>query len=308
MPLAASRARAPQPGAQVRVIFWSMTDDYMLKVTVELPFGIPGSNSVESPIFAAWRKIAASGEPPGKMTILLADTGGVYRSWSQTGEPLSTAPDEPVRILGAACLTPGNRLLFFPGMRRIAVAPGSSPATRRFELDHLTLERSGRWHMTGPGGKGKRLARHPIRRIDTDTVHWFDFALQDIASLEPVYQTNTWVFHAPSGDYRRRGQLIHASHNSDFHGIEPTDSRVDDGPSYWRFQFVVKWSAGPPAVASPQHSLRLAVAQVRLREFAGAIWVFATRVSGALQAPTVLLSGSPASNPQKSVSQNSRPS
>jgi hypothetical protein len=179
-------------------------------------------------------------------------------------------------------------------MGRIVVKPGSAADGVPFNLDHLTLERSGRWHLTGEGGKGKRLARHPIRWIDAETVHWFDFALQDIASLEPVYQTNTWIFQAPASDFRRRAQEINASHNSDFHGIEPTDSRVDDGPSFWRFQVVVRWNDGSPAgISCPQYAPQVAVARVKLNGFGGAVWVLATRLSGALQAQAMLLSGSP---------------
>jgi len=76
-------------------------------------------------------------------------------------------PDKPIRTFGSFCYTPGERLLFFPGIvnRRLRWNSEGKKKVEKFNLpnntliDHFSLEKElDKWHVTLLDEKAKKIS------------------------------------------------------------------------------------------------------------------------------------------------------
>ena len=259
----------------------------------ELGFGMPGVSHSNRALFAPWRQVAETGQPPGKVHYLVIDTDRPF------GETSEFTP----RLLGAICYTAHGRLSFFPGAKMDVAMSESGPTTA---VDHWTLERDRRtWHCTGLGGE--RIRGFRTRVLGNGAVHWFDLSIQlGAAALEPLHRENTWTFSAPEVDIQRRISEITASYRrSTWERIQSVDLRVNDGPAFWHFKALVARSAvtdfaptiqlpGPPfanVTAPPDGPIDLAVYELPFEGVDETFVLLAARYSGVLSEHALLTEG-----------------
>lgn len=138
---------------------------------------------------------------------LLTAFGRPFRRLKDAGKPPGTVnyvffkpPTGPLRTLGALAYTPGEQVLFYPGIltRRVPwYTTGKDEiqltAQANESLDHITLEPDlHRWHatiLTAQGVKETRIPRRRTRQIKEDLIFWFALSVTDPSVLELTPRT-----------------------------------------------------------------------------------------------------------------------
>ena len=175
-------------------------------------FGEGKSTNEESALTRPFRRLFYTGKPVGKINYIFFKGN----KW-------------PTRVLGALCFTPGNRLLFFPGLnhRKInwKISHGGTKISFFFNfgvLDHFTLERNfKKWHatiITSPSKPKPKLSSFKTYQVRKNIVFWFGLTIQSSEVLETTPEEHRMVFSCPSKDSKRRAEMmIKAREGAIFH-------------------------------------------------------------------------------------------
>lgn len=105
----------------------------------------------------------------------------------------------PNRWLGVFVRSPGDRVLFFPGLdvdlfRVRGTDGGIARFDKEFDLDHISLEKDqGTWHITSPMSKAHQGGPNAID-VGQGRVLWFGMAVSDLAVLKKAKQRTSATF------------------------------------------------------------------------------------------------------------------
>lgn len=113
---------------------------------------------------------------------------------------LSEGQDAPPnRWLGVFVRSPGDRILFFPGLnvdlfRVRGTGGGVARFDAEFDLDHISLEKDcGTWHITSPKSKAHQGGPKALD-LGQGRVFWFGMAVSDLSVLRKAKQRTTAAF------------------------------------------------------------------------------------------------------------------
>lgn len=194
-------------------IRFEMTFDYggiprFLRSIFKPKFGKGKSELMSCALARPYKQLFEHGKPIGRINHIFF----YVKSW-------------PTHVLGSLCLTPGQQLLFYPGLRERQVnwvfsKRGSFKGVRtEFQVvkstglvDHLTLDKKlRRWHVTILGPKGRKelhLPSHRTKRIGKDALAWFGLTISDPNVLEITPEKLSLTFSSPPEDSKRRIRLL----------------------------------------------------------------------------------------------------
>ncbi len=105
----------------------------------------------------------------------------------------------PGRWLGVFARSPGDRVLFFPGVdvdlfRVRGTDGGVARFDQQFDLDHLSLEkRRSTWHITSPKSKAHQGGPTALD-VGEGRVFWFGMAVRDLSILRRARQRTNATF------------------------------------------------------------------------------------------------------------------
>ena len=113
---------------------------------------------------------------------------------------LSDGPDAPPsRWLGVFARSPGDRVLFSPGLevdlfRVRGTDRGVAKFDKEFDLDHVSLEKDrGTWHITSPKSEAHQGGPDALD-VGQGRVFWFGMAVSSLAVLRKPKQRTTAAF------------------------------------------------------------------------------------------------------------------
>lgn len=158
------------------------------------------SKSMSCALARPYKKLFEEGKPIGRITHVFFKT----EKW-------------PSRILGSLCFTPGQRLLFFPGLiERKLNWNYSEDGFKHFKstgfIDHITLDKGFQnVHVTilePDGTKSPHLRSFESKEIKKNTLFWFGLCIQDPSFLEVTPEELSLTFLSSSKDSKRRGALM----------------------------------------------------------------------------------------------------
>jgi hypothetical protein len=193
-----------------------------------------------------------------------------FRLLLDEGKPIGTInyvlfKDKSLRVLGTFNLTPGKRLLFFPGLigrkpRWFTKSSLAKSANESEIIDHLTLEPDFRsYHTTVLGQSSSRSVLTSYRTINVkkNLTYWFGLSLLNEEMLEICPEEMVFRFMSPPQDIDRRANVVLESRRgAKFHIISlyPKSKLVD---CYLHFDFIVdrSWFASSILARWPQLGL-----------------------------------------------------
>jgi len=289
-----------------------MTDRDYVTIQLELPMGQGTSDDQWLSLVRPFRRLATQGRPIGRINYIFFNIEGQHYN------------------VGSLCYTPGNRVLFFPGLRsrppqwqgwrnrriEIEVCPGD-------QLDHVTLEPElTNWHMrylSSQGGR-RRLPDEPnvprrFRTFEKDgLIFWFSMAIREPTVLENTLAITIMRFDFPSTDAERRvSDIMRSREDAAFHVLElhPTVENYNSGYLFFSFvidtrtepsisglsRAIMNASTRPPHLeqAIQEQRLRIPIRShpVRLPGFRFPIWVSVGVIPARLSLPAVFIAYDP---------------
>jgi hypothetical protein len=158
-------------------------------VTMEISYPLPDSEAgvdddQENPLARALRPLMEMHKQlPGIRLAFLAEG--------------NDAP--PSQWLGIFVPSPGDRILFFPGLdvdlfRVRGTDGGIARFDKQFDLDHISLDKdSGTWHITSPKSKVHQGGPKALD-LGQGRVFWFGMAVSDLSVLRKTRQRTTAAF------------------------------------------------------------------------------------------------------------------
>ena len=209
-----------------------------VRIGVDFPFGSGSCSDPNAALLRPFRQLATTGKPVGRINYVFLQNG------------------EEHYVLGSLCHTPGERLLFYPGLRnRAPLWQRSSGKTATYRgrrgdaLDHVTLEPDLKtWHprfLDGAGGSTKLKASDSHRSSFAtarrgDLVFWFSLAIRQLGCLELLPSNVQIEWEVPGGDAARRvEEVMKARDGAVFHIAQFNPSSEFDGPWYVFVSFVI---------------------------------------------------------------------
>jgi len=195
---------------------------------------------------------------------LLSAFGRPFRRLKDAGKPPGTVnyvlfrpPNGPLRTLGALSYTPGERVLFYPGIltRRVpwyTSGKDKIPLTAQTNesLDHVTLEAGLQtWHatiLTAQGDKETRIPRRRTHKIKKGLIFWFALSVRDPSVLElaPRIVRLGPLPVSPAYSEEMAKLMIGATKGAIFHILE-LHKQDDLSPNeFVTFEFYVDQSSG----------------------------------------------------------------
>jgi hypothetical protein len=254
-----------------------------------------------SVIFKPWAKLINNGEPVGKI---------FYIFFNNDEKDLSD-----LNILGSVCFSKGNQLLFFPGFPADFIEYFDSEgkileSRKNFIIDHFSLENTlDRWHITSKNADGSsiRIENRNVIKLDENCIHWLTLDINTTTSLEKLCQNNQIQFDCFFNIIEKtEAEKKNARSNIDDLIIRPSDARVDDGPAFWHFEFLIKKGDAPfnPAILSmpilglnekifpikiPSTSgIPIKYFEFKIPDFSGMFIIRATQISGTLSRSAII--------------------
>jgi len=191
------RATARSP-MKVKDVILS-TERNTFAATLSLGFGIGKSQDNSSALVRPFRILIDEGKPVGKISHLFLMSDSSY-------------------VLGAVCLTPARRLLFFPGL--VSRTPqwymkGQSDLLKMKSgcyVDHLTLEAGlESLHVTMLDLDSKKSALLEIfktKKTANDLTYFFGLSVRSERMLEPCPQEIRFQLSSTTQDCERRANII----------------------------------------------------------------------------------------------------
>lgn len=170
----------------------------------------------------------------GKVVSTSCALTRLYLQLFNTGKPIGKinylffkGNEWPSRILGSLAYTPGERILYFPGVSvrnvnwHFSAADGLKSIKSTGLVDHLTLEKNfQKWHATileADRTKKTRLPSFKTKKIDENTLFWFGLSIKDPSVLEITPEELILNLYSPPSDTDRRlNVLIEARENAIF--------------------------------------------------------------------------------------------
>jgi hypothetical protein len=197
-------------------------------------FGQGQTSSMFCALARPYRQLIGEGKPVGRINYVFFHVN----EW-------------PSHILGSLCFTPGQRLLFYPGLTerqvRWSYLQGELKDIRSAgSVDHITLEKGYKsWHMTileSDGTKKDHMQSSKVKVIDKNMIFWFGLSLQDASALEITPEELSLTFPSPPRDSDRRiKELLEARENALFH-LTTLNAKTQSKNEFIHFDFFV----GPP--------------------------------------------------------------
>ncbi len=229
-------------------------------------------------------------------------------------------PDKPSRTFGAFCYTPGERLLFFPGIiKRTLRWNAERNEVRQFNLpehtliDHFSLEKElNKWHVTLlhsiKGEKKYPLRTYKTRRYPNNTLFWFALSIKGPRILEPTPQELKLKFNSHQTDSERKiKDIFQVRDGAIFSIVSLPDGITLDEAEYLHFEVLVieekrdridlppfaNFPTTPPSLQSPvEMSLQLParIHPARLQGFPGSIFIIVAKHKGILSNDAIITS------------------
>lgn len=229
-------------------------------------------------------------------------------------------PGKPSRTFGAFCYTPGERLLFYPGIiKRTLRWNVERNKVRKFNLpedtliDHFSLEKElNKWHVTlldsSKGEKKYPLRTYKTRRYPNKTLFWFALSIKGPRILEPTPQKLQLKFHSPETDSERRiKDIFQARDGAIFSILSLPDGITLDKDEYLHFEVLVteekrdridlppfaNFPTTLPSLQSPVEmnmQLPARIHPARLQGFPGSIFIIVAKHKGILSNDAIITS------------------
>ena len=232
-------------------------------------------------------------------------------------------PVKPIRTFGSFCYTPGERLLFFPGIvnRRLRWNSERKKKVEKFNLpnntliDHYSLEKDlDIWNITLLDGKGEKkypLRKYKTRKYPDDTCFWFAISVKSPSVLDPTPQELKLMFSSPETDSERRVKdIVEAREDAIFSILSPPDGMTLNEDEYLHFAVLVtkekrdvryinslqpplNFPITPPSLESPvemETQMPVRTHPVRLQGFPGSVFIIVAKHKGILSNEAVITS------------------
>jgi hypothetical protein len=158
---------------------------------------------------------------------------------------LAGANGSPQYWLGVFVVSPGERILFFPGHDVQTDAVRGSDRGREtfrhdFALDHLTLERNrDAWHITSPKSASHKSGPKPLDLGDGRSF-WFTMAVQELDTLRTVRERTVARFDVQDKTRRHRAtQLQQLSNDAKAAKLVIPSMPTDERPYFPFFAIIV---------------------------------------------------------------------
>jgi len=192
----------------------------------------------------------------GKTSSMSCALARPYKRIFEEGKPIGRinhvffkANEWPSHIVGSLCLTPGQRLLFYPGLIERKVnwhysgKEGFASIKSTGFVDHFTFDRGfRRWHLSileSDGTKKLRLPSYKTKEVSEDTLFWFGITIQDHGCLEITPEEVTLTFPSPPSDSIRRSDLmLKAREGAVFHLVTLNKMPLNKG-EFLHFDFFI---------------------------------------------------------------------
>ena len=228
--------------------------------------------------------------------------------------------NKPLRTFGAFCYTPGERLLFFPGIVKRSLRWNSEGKQKieKFNLptdtliDHFSLEKElDKWHITLLDINGEKkypLRKYKTRRYQDNSLFWFGLSVKSPYVLDPTPRESQFIFPSPETDSERRIQdIIKARDGAIFSLISLPDGLTLNVDEYLHFEVLVtkdkrggidlpqfiNFPTTPPGLESSvemETQLTVRTHPVRLQGFPGSVFIVVAKHKGILSNEAVITS------------------
>jgi len=231
--------------------------------------------------------------------------------------------NKPLRTFGAFCYTPGERLLFFPGIVKRSLRWNSEGKQKieKFNLptdtliDHFSLEKElDKWHITLLDSNGKKkypLRKYKTRRYQDNSLFWFGLSVKSPYVLDPTPRESKFIFPSPETDSERRIQdIIKARDGAVFSLISLPNGLTLNTDEYLHFEVLVtkekrdvryinnlkspiNFPTEPPSLESSvemQTQMPVRTHPVRLQGFPESVFIIVAKHKGILSNEAVITS------------------
>lgn len=279
-----------------------------ITIEIDFPFGEGQSTSPDLSLLRPFRQLAQHGIPVGKVNLLILDG------------------DETPRVLGSICHTPGNRVLFFPGLTtRLPRWQHTSVGLHRYgptvdaSLDHVTLDPDLlSWHpryLEQDGARYKFQLPSGYRSCFPTTRHgdlvfWFSLSVRSLLELEALPSHVSACWEVPDGDEERRiAEVMEAREGAKFHVLRLHPESQPGSSCYLFASFAVDLRAQPsteglmwgirnaptttPMVSTPlegEIDIPMRSHPVRIPDYEPTVWVSLGLVPALLNEPAIFAS------------------
>ena len=223
------------------------TDADVIEFTISLKggFGTGEDRSRESALARPFRPLAEYGKPVGRVNFIFTDPEGL-----------------PSSVVGSLCFTPGNRLLFYPGLATRKMSWYTEGGEKRLGpsasvIDHLTLESDFRtWHFTLLDSQAQKTARVPglkTNEIHGGAYYWFGLSIQGPAVLQQTPEKQVILFPTPTTDVERRmSEFQLAVDEAEWHLLHLLPANLAEA-SFIHFDFIIDPTSGVPVNKLPSY-------------------------------------------------------
>jgi hypothetical protein len=195
-----------------------------------MEIGAPGvDDNPENPLHRATARLFEDGKPFSRLA-------------------LSFIRDEldALRWFGAFVEGSSGRIVFFPGFANQfdglqAFRGESSPITKAFAFDHLTLEADkSKWHVTA-ASSSQHLGSPRTLDLGEGRFLWFGLSFASFSAFQLAKENTTVTFSSPSTDVERRRSILHeARENAKFPIFSLNrDTPNPFSPSFWHIGVIV---------------------------------------------------------------------
>jgi hypothetical protein len=162
----------------------------------------------------------------------------------------------PGRWLGVFVRSPGDRLLFFPGLdvdlfRVRGTEGGVARFDKQFDLDHVSLEKHcGTWHITSPKSKAHQGGPTALD-VGEGRVFWFGMAVRDLSILRRAKQRTNATFRLKDKAAQHKLTQLHGAVAGGESVKVPLLQKPADGSWFPLFSIIVG-PTGFPSYRGPQ--------------------------------------------------------
>jgi len=266
-----------------------------LEITFDFQWGFGENISIDSALGRPFQKLVESSKLPGKMTYVF-----------------HTADEKQFHVLGSFSITPGNKILFFPGLidRKIDTYKNEKITLQKNIIDHFTLiNNHKKWHITvsQKTRSDKKIPSFKTKKIDENNRAWFVLRVRDITDLELMPKKQKIQLYGDVNRLKKIESFIQDSRND---AVYQSTKLEDDSiltDFFWQFEVFVSLSKNkdehpitpvtirkmPGTTINDTRTQATArTHQVILKEFNGSIFIRVSKILGTITTPSVFFSES----------------
>jgi len=271
------------------------TSNPFLEITFDFQWGIGENLSIDSSLGRPFQKLVENSKLPGHMTYVF-----------------HTADDERFHVLGSLSITPGNKILFFPGMidRKIDTYNGKKIILKKNTINHFTLNSDHKkWHVTvdKKNHLDQKIPSFKTKKIDTKNRSWFVLRVRDISNLELMPKKQKIQLYGDINRLKKIESFIQESRNDAIYQSTKLDDDSILTDFFWQFEFFVSLSKNRDdfptnsitarkmsgtTINDTRTQAHARTHQILLKGFDGSIFIRVSKILGTMSTPSVFFSES----------------